>query len=447
MPRVTLRRALVWAVGSLVAFSFALDQTRADDRKPDAAPGKRTTKPAAVDGSTNPTEKSIPSRITIEQVRLFQTGGKTLVRVEGSGDLSYVPSRLSQPDRLALDFNGAFVRLQHKLTPSHLEPVRAVRVGQFKDDVARVVIDLTGIAPYTIYAGKNVVTVRFESSALVGSSAPAAKETPIAVDASPADFTARLFEDHKDTDMDEERTPSPVAPTALEAVPNSPAIAQGKPSESTSDVQRLAGFRASPPPAPAPVLGRDPTADAAEQPGNAPGDYVSVSLADDYTIGLQDVLAISVWGEPELSKSARVRPDGKISLPLVGELKASGLTPLALQMLITKQLETYMQSPEVTVSVQEVNSQRFSIIGEVQRPGSYVLTKPMTVLDAVAIGGGFAEFAKLKKIFVLRRVPAHGSNGGSYEELRIYVNYKEVINGERPEQNVELEPGDTVVVP
>ncbi len=128
-------------------------------------------------------------------------------------------------------------------------------------------------------------------------------------------------------------------------------------------------------------------------------------------------------------------------------MKASGLTPRVLQAQIAKELEAYLQNPEVSVSVQEANSHRFNILGEVQRPGSYMLTKPMTVLDAIALAGGFREFAKVKKIYVLRRMPTQANGTVPHQDVRIHVNYKEVINGEHSEQNVELEPGDTVVVP
>lgn len=161
---------------------------------------------------------------------------------------------------------------------------------------------------------------------------------------------------------------------------------------------------------------------------------------EEYIIGPEDVLAISVWREAEISRTVPVRPDGMISLPLIGELKASGLTPLELNSVITDELKNYLSNPEVTVIVQKANSQKFNIVGQVQRPGSYHLGRPMTVLDALAVAGGFRDFANGKKIYVLRRLP----NG---RRLRIPFNYKEVIKGRKFYQNVELEPGDTIVVP
>ncbi len=161
---------------------------------------------------------------------------------------------------------------------------------------------------------------------------------------------------------------------------------------------------------------------------------------DDYVIGPQDVLTINVWREAEISRDVPVRPDGKISLPLLGDVVASGLSPNKLQAKLTERLKAYLSNPEVTVIVREVNSQKFNIVGEVTRPGSYPLFGPMTVLDAVAVAGGFLEFAKTKKIYVLRRL-----EDGS--RIRIPFNYQEVIRGKKASLNVELQSGDTIVVP
>ncbi len=178
---------------------------------------------------------------------------------------------------------------------------------------------------------------------------------------------------------------------------------------------------------------------SSESRGGAPP-MPSTPVSNDYVIGPEDLLAVNVWHEPEISRSVPVRPDGKISLPLVGEVEASGLTPLKLQSKITEKLRAFVSNPEVTVIVQEVRSQKVNIVGEVQKPGSYHLIKPMRVIDLIAEAGGFRDFAKVKKIYVLRAAP-----DGSQQ--RIPFNYKEVINGRNSQQNIELEPGDTVVVP
>lgn len=161
---------------------------------------------------------------------------------------------------------------------------------------------------------------------------------------------------------------------------------------------------------------------------------------DTFVIGNDDVLSINVWKEPDVSRSIPVRSDGKISLPLAGEIQAAGRTPLALEREIASQLQSYISEPEVTVMVQQINSQKFNILGMVARPGSFPLTNSATVLDAIALAGGFRDFAKKKSIYVLRR-NADGS------DVRIPFNYKEVVKGQNPAQNIKLQPRDTVVVP
>ena len=159
-----------------------------------------------------------------------------------------------------------------------------------------------------------------------------------------------------------------------------------------------------------------------------------------YVIGADDVLAISVWKEPDVSRTLPVRSDGKISLPLVGELQAAGQTPHQLEDGIKQRLQNYISEPEVTVIVTESKSRKVNILGMVVRPGAYRLTTATSVLDAIAMAGGFKDFAKQKSIYVLRQAP-------DGTQQRIPFNYKDVIKGKNPEQNVRLQAGDTVVVP
>jgi polysaccharide export outer membrane protein len=161
---------------------------------------------------------------------------------------------------------------------------------------------------------------------------------------------------------------------------------------------------------------------------------------DTFIIGVNDVLAVNVWKETEISRSVPVRSDGKISLPLVGEVQASGHTPRQLEQDIAAKLQSYISEPEVTVIVQQINSQKFNILGQVTKPGSYTLINSPTVLDAIALAGGFRDFAKQKSIYVLRQNPDGGQS-------RLAFNYKDVVKGKNSEQNVRLRPGDTIVVP
>jgi polysaccharide export outer membrane protein len=161
---------------------------------------------------------------------------------------------------------------------------------------------------------------------------------------------------------------------------------------------------------------------------------------DNFVLGPDDVIAVSVWKEPDISRVIPVRSDGKISLPLVGELQASGETPRQLEQEIGTKLQSFISEPEVTVIVQEAKSQRFNILGQVARPGSYLLTNNSTVLDAIAMSGGFRDFAKKKSIYVLRQNP-------DGTQARLAFNYKDVIQGKNSDQNIKLKPRDTVVIP
>ena len=146
-----------------------------------------------------------------------------------------------------------------------------------------------------------------------------------------------------------------------------------------------------------------------------------VPATDDpaYLIGEEDVLAINVWKEPEISRVVPVRPDGKISLPLLNDVQAAGLTPMQLAMVITERLKKYVTDPQVTVIVTAINSRRFYILGEVNRAGAYPLLPNMTVLQALSGAGGFTQFANLKGIYILRNE--------SGKQMKYPFNYKEVI--------------------
>jgi len=158
----------------------------------------------------------------------------------------------------------------------------------------------------------------------------------------------------------------------------------------------------------------------------------------DYVIGSDDVLKITVWKEPDLSEQLPVRPDGKISMPLLDDIPAAGMTPLLLKDLITARLKKYIADPRVTVVVTAMNSRRIFVSGEVVHTGPMALLPHMTILQALS-QAGFTQFANLKSIYLLRT-----ENG---KQEKIAFNYKEVIKGNHPEQNIVLKPGDTVVVP
>jgi polysaccharide biosynthesis/export protein len=181
-----------------------------------------------------------------------------------------------------------------------------------------------------------------------------------------------------------------------------------------------------------------PAAAVAISPGQPPAPSGNKADDNSFVIGNDDVLAINVWKEPDLSRSIQVRSDGKISLPLLGEVQAAGRTPLQLEQDIAAKLLNYITKPEVTVMVEQINSKKFNILGQVTRPGSYSLALAPTIVDAIAIAGGPKEFAKQKSIYILRQNPRSG-------QTRVVFNYKDFLKGKI--QNVKLEPHDTVVVP
>ncbi len=158
----------------------------------------------------------------------------------------------------------------------------------------------------------------------------------------------------------------------------------------------------------------------------------------EYVIGADDMLHISVWKEPDLTATLPVRPDGKISLPLLNDVPAAGLTPMQLKDSITEKLKKYLADPRVTVVVTAMNSRRIFVTGEVLHTGALALLPNMTVLEALS-SAGFTQFANLKGIYVVR------TENGVQQKYR--VNYKEVIKGKRPGENIALKPGDMVVVP
>ncbi|MBI2827638.1 MAG: polysaccharide biosynthesis/export family protein [Acidobacteria bacterium] len=159
----------------------------------------------------------------------------------------------------------------------------------------------------------------------------------------------------------------------------------------------------------------------------------------EYQIGPEDVLDIAVWNNTAISRVVPVRPDGKISLPLLRDVQAAGLTPMQVRDILVKKLADYMPSPEVSVIVREVHSPKVSVIGEIKTPGRYELKSRTTVLDLLAQAGGFTEFASRGRIVILRR------DGGSVK--RIPFNYNKVISANGEQENLVLQPGDIVLVP
>lgn len=170
-----------------------------------------------------------------------------------------------------------------------------------------------------------------------------------------------------------------------------------------------------------------------------PAPEAKSASAEEYRIGPQDLVRIDVWKEPDISRTIPVRPDGKISLPLMNDVQAAGLTAMELAGSIREGLSKYITSPQVTVTVTEINSRRVYVTGEVMRPGAQPLLPNMTALQALTSAGGFTQFAKTKSIYILRIEDG--------KQVKHPFNYKAVLDGKHPEDNIQLQPGDVIVVP
>lgn len=183
-------------------------------------------------------------------------------------------------------------------------------------------------------------------------------------------------------------------------------------------------------------------AQAAPKPQVPPAAAVApagITPPEDYIIGADDQLTIMFWREKDMSAEVVVRPDGKITLPLLNEIVASGLTPEQLRLKVTDEAKRYVEEPNATVVVRQINSRKVYITGQVAKPGPFPLSAKTTVLQLISTAGGLNEYAKGSKIAIMRT-----ENG---KTVRFPFNYKDVIEGKNLKQNIELKPGDTIIVP
>ena len=189
-----------------------------------------------------------------------------------------------------------------------------------------------------------------------------------------------------------------------------------------------------------PAGGRSTTQQAAASfASGSPQGGLEVVPPSGYVIGVSDVLGIKIWQQPELSGDVVVRPDGQISVPLLNDIQAAGLTPLQLSNAIGSTAKRWVQEPSVTVIIREINSRAVFITGRVAHPGRYPLTGPTSILQLIAISGGLAEWADAENVTLMR------SEQNAFVTRRF--NYKDVLARKNMDQNIELEPGDTVIVP
>lgn len=164
-----------------------------------------------------------------------------------------------------------------------------------------------------------------------------------------------------------------------------------------------------------------------------------VSVNESYVIGAEDVLQIHVWREDVLSRTVPVRMDGKISLPLINDVQAAGLTVPQFKEVLTEKLKVFVENPDVSVMIMEANSHKVYVSGQVRTPGVHRLRSETTLLQIISMAGGFTDWANPKKVLIIRK------EGG--KEKRIPVNYKKIVDGKTPDSNILLKAGDTIIVP
>lgn len=227
----------------------------------------------------------------------------------------------------------------------------------------------------------------------------------------------------------------------------STAYAQNRPAPSSPAAQsqppsapKAAAATAAPATAPAAATSGAPVTAAVPTPSGAAAPETGYGLSSDYVIGPEDLLIITVWKNEALSRTLPVRPDGKISLPLLHDVQAAGLTPMQLRDKLANALGEFLPNPEVAVTVSDVRSYRVSVLGEVQKPGVLQLKADTSVLEAIALAGGFRDFASPSKIMILRK-------DGSGVTHKIPFNYNRVVKDNKSQDNVTLKSGDVVVVP
>ena len=207
-------------------------------------------------------------------------------------------------------------------------------------------------------------------------------------------------------------------------------------SKNIADLLLVLSIVAAPMPA---VAGQAPAAKATGAASPAPAAVPGAAVPADYVIGPEDVLSVVFWRDKDMTGDVAVRPDGKISLPLLNDVPAAGLTPAQLRERLIEASKAYFEDPSVTVVVKQMNSRKVFITGEVNKPGPYPLIGPTTVLQLISIAGGLRDYADSKKIIIVRN-----ENG---KAMSYPFNYKDVVSRKSLRQNIELKPGDTVIVP
>jgi polysaccharide export outer membrane protein len=208
----------------------------------------------------------------------------------------------------------------------------------------------------------------------------------------------------------------------------------------------VSGYGQSRPPAPPPASAAKPASQGTAAPKSVAPQPAQAPLPSDYVIGADDVLVVMFRRERDMSGEVTVRPDGKVTLPLLDDIQAAGLTPEQFRDKVTEEAKRFVEDPSVTITVRQINSRKVFITGQVARPGAYPLGSRMTVVQLIAMAGGLTEYAKSKDIVILRDTPAGQARLGA-RPITFKFNYNDVQSLKNLASNIDLKPGDTVIVP
>jgi polysaccharide export outer membrane protein len=388
---------------------------------------------------------------TIEQVHLSGKGQQTQVRVDGTGHLMYETFRLNQPDRLVLDFSGAVVRMQERSLSSSFYPVRLVRVGQFKANVARLVIEIEEQLPYTIASSRNAVTVVFNTVAVAEPRVMTKKELFLIAAAIPpepvpsaAPHTVENSQEAKSVSESSIQSalarpshlvaePSTAAATEWQTVQaqTQPAISGSIPQSGEKDApQTLAVVHA-----------------AAQQPT-----VPATQTISGYVLGPDDEIVIRAIDAPEISdKPVLIGTNGNITLPMIGRVKAGGLTVEQLEAELNTRFKEFIQVPQISVTVTEFRSQPVSVFGAVTKPGIVQLRGEQTLYEVLSMAGGpRGDAGSILTVTRPRQsgeIPLPGTKVDSTGQFSTAVlNVQDILEGRNAAANIEIRPNDIISV-
>jgi len=368
------------------------------------------------------------------------------VRVNGTGHLTYKVFRLNQPDRLVLDFQGALVRVQEKSLSSNFYPVRLVRIGQFTSNVARVVIEIEGQLPYDIAASRNVVTVVFNPVDAAEPRLTTKREISTIAAVVPLEPVPSVAPHEEAKSLSDSSMQSASArPSHLGTEPSAPVATGWQTVEAQTQLTTSASI-----PQPGEKNAHQPLAVVYASPPQPA--VTATQPVSGYVLGPDDQILIRALDAPEISdKSILIGTNGNITLPMIGRVKAGGLTVEQLEAELTTQLKPFIQEPQISVTVTEVRSQPVSVFGAVTNPGVIQLRGRKTLYEVLSMAGGPRDNAGSSLTVTRRRengeIMLPGATidpTGQFSSAEL--NVKEILEGKNPAVNIEIKPNDVISV-